>query len=48
MFVSLQVVGHVGDDVIFDQFKAGLDHDGSVDDVVTEIFAVGALERNTL
>ena len=43
MFVSLQMVRHVRDDVIFDKFKAWLDDDSGVDDVVTEIFVVGAL-----
>ena len=40
------MIRHVCDNVICDQFKAGLDHDSGVDDVVTKIFAVGALERN--
>ena len=46
--MSIQLVGHMRDDVIFDQFKAGLDHHGGVNDVVTEVFAVGALWRNIL
>ena len=43
VLVILQVLCHMRDDVIFDQLKAGLDDDGGVDNVVTEIFAVGAL-----
>ena len=46
VLVILQVLCHMRDDVIFDQLKAGLDDDGGVDNVVTEIFAVGALSRN--
>lgn len=41
--MSIQLVGHMRDDVIFDQLKAGLDHHGGVDDVIAEVFAVGAL-----
>ena len=43
VFVSSQIVRHMRDDVIFVQFKAGPDHHGGVDNVVTEILVVGAL-----